>query len=237
MKKFYALVATQKEANGYKITLDGRPIKTKLKHDLLAPNQSIAQIIMQEWAGQGDEILPDTMPITQILNTRIDRVSAERKTMRDMVLKYLNTDLICYRTDAPPPELGQAQAMTWDPYLEWFRQHFGSSLATTTDLVALSQDVAAHTAVAGYIDGLDDDHFTVLQLITAIAGSIVLALAGLEGQADAQSIFTAIRVEENFKAKIYNEDFYGRDPAQDKKDNALRADLDAALNYLSMLKN
>jgi len=235
MKKFYTLVSTTKNDTGYAITLDGRAVKTPLKHDVITPHKNLAQAIVQEWADQGDEIIPDSMPLTQILSTRIDRIVKERDVMETTVLNYLDTDLLCYRSDAPPPELGQAQCETWDPYLDWFYDTFGIRLKTTTTIAALKHDEAAHKAVEEYVRNLEDDHFGVLQLITSISGSLILALAALHEQASANDIFTAMRVEEGFKAKIYNEDLHGGDPAQEKKDKAIRIDLEAALRYLELI--
>ena len=70
--------------------------------------------------------------------------------------------------------------------------------------------------------------FNILQLTASLSGSLTLALAFVEKEITAAEIFAAIRIEENFKAKIYNEDFYGSDPAQEEKDNAIKADLKAA---------
>jgi len=78
MKRFYKLVSVDAVRNGFEIQLDGRNIKTPMKNILSAPSRKLADAIMAEWAAQDKEILPDTMPLTQILSTRIDRVSNER---------------------------------------------------------------------------------------------------------------------------------------------------------------
>ncbi len=234
MKRFYKLVSTHKDQGGYAIALDGKPVKTPLKSPLKAPNEDIANAIVQEWAGQGEQIIPDSMPLTQILSTHIDKVEKERAAMEKPLLKYLDTDLICYRAESPP-ELKQAQEEVWDEYLDWFKQKFGVKLETTTKLSALKQPRAAHDSVARYVDTLPDNRFTILQMVIPISGSVVLGLAFIEGAISAQELFKAIRVEESFKAEIYNEDFYGQDPAQEAKDNAIQRDLEAAQTYLSLL--
>lgn len=235
MKRFYKTVATQKTDNGFLVVLDARPVKTAMRADLCAPNENLANALMREWAEQDGDIIPDTMPLTQILSTKIDRVSNEREAMQSYMFKYLDTDLLCYRTDGPPPELGETQNKTWDPYLEWFAKHFGVTLQTTTALKALSQDPKAHEIVQKTITELDDDRFTAFQLITSLCGSLVLGLAALNKQINADEIFGAMRVEENFKAEIYNEEFYGADPAQESKDKSIKEDLHAAIHYLELL--
>lgn len=95
MKKFYTLVSSTKSDDGYVIQLDGKPVQTLLKQDLIAPSQALADAIIAEWSAQGDEVKPDTMPLTQILITAIDKIR-DREVITASVMKYLDTDLVCY---------------------------------------------------------------------------------------------------------------------------------------------
>lgn len=234
MKRFYTLVSVTKSAAGYNVLLDGKPINTPYKNVLSAPSEGLANEIVQEWSEQEDVIVPDTMPLTQILSTKIDRVSQERSAMSVGVLKYFNTDLLCYRAD-DPPEITAAQIEEWDPVVEWFAERFGEGLKTTKGLVALQQPEELHNAVRTYVEGLDDHKFALLQLVTATSGSIILALAFIEKEVGAKKIFACTHVEENFKAKLYNEEKYGPDPAQETKDKAMMVDLEAAEKYLNLM--
>ena len=234
MKRFYKMVSVAQAPGGFEIHLDGRPINTQVKHVLCAPTQSLAEAIMGEWAAQETEIIPDSMPLTQILSTKIDRVSAEREAMSAYVFKYLDTDLLCYRAEEPP-ELKARQEALWSPHLEWFTGQFGAALEVTNGLAALAQDEAAHEAAQEYVAGLDADRFTVLQLVCSLSGSLVLALAFVEGATDADQVFAAARVEEHYKDEIFNAEKHGPDPAQDKKDKAVMRDLEAAQTYLKFL--
>lgn len=234
MKRLYKMVSTRRVAGGYEIALDNKPVKTPGKKAIFTPSEKLADAIAAEWAGQGEAIRPDLMRLTQILTTRIDRVKAERPAMQQAVLKYLDTDLLCYRTDHPP-EMAEAQGKAWDPWLVWFEQKFGGKLITTTGLTALRQDAGLHAAAAKHVGALDDDRFTVLQIVTSLSGSLVLALAFIEGDITPDETYAAARAEEILKSQIYHEDTYGPDPAQDKKDQAMKADLKAAREYLDFL--
>ncbi|MCC7304914.1 MAG: ATP12 chaperone family protein [Alphaproteobacteria bacterium] len=235
MKRFYKTVTTSKSQEGFTILLDGKPVKTPGRAVLATDSEKLAQELMKEWAAQEKEIKPDEMPLTQILSTRIDRVGAERQAMEEAVLEYLDTDLLCYRTDHPP-ELAVRQRESWDPHLAWFEERFKSRLSVTEKLEALAQDQTAHGAVKKFVKALDDDFFTALQMTTGLSGSLVLALAFVEGAADAETIFAAARVEERYKAGIYNEELHGPDPAQEKKDRAALRDLKAAQNFLALIE-
>ncbi|MCB1562437.1 MAG: ATP12 chaperone family protein [Alphaproteobacteria bacterium] len=236
MKRFYKMVTTGSDPSGYTILLDGQPVKAPSGKILAAPCEALAQAIMQEWAGQETDIVPDSMPLTQILTTRIDRVSHEREAMSAALLKYLDTDLLCYRTDHPPA-LAQAQDEAWSPWLGWFERRFSGALETTTGLRALRQDEALAERIRDHVQAMDDDAFTVFQLVTALGGSIVLALAFMEGELSPAELFEAIRVEERWKAALYDEERYGPDPMQARKDESAQTDLAAAQLYLRALKS
>jgi chaperone required for assembly of F1-ATPase len=234
MKRFYKIVSTREDAEGFSILLDGKPVKMPGKKPLRVKNAALADALMQEWAAQKEHIVPHDMPLTQIVSTSLDRVAAERPAMTKSVLEYLDTDLLCYRAEEPPA-LAQKQAVTWDPHLAWFSQNFEAILLTTTKLEALTQPGKAHAAAQKFVTALDDDHFTVLQIITAVSGSLVLALAFTRGEVSAQQVFDATHVEEQYKATLYNEAKHGPDPAQEKKDSAMMRDLQAAQQFIELL--
>lgn len=235
MKRFYKLVSFQPHQGEYAITLDGRMMKTPLGSVLTVKTHALAQALQEEWAAQGNEIVPVSMPLTHIVSTQIDQVAYQRTAMSATILKYLDTDLLCYRAGDIPPGMQEAQEKAWDPWLKWFQERFGFGLQTTTSLQALDQPANAHTVVKAFIENLSAEYFTVLQMIVPMCGSIVLGLAFIEEALSPQDVYNAARVEENFRAKIYNEEFYGPDPAQSKKDAAFMSDLIAAERFLKLI--
>ncbi|MBU0859673.1 MAG: ATP12 chaperone family protein [Alphaproteobacteria bacterium] len=234
MKRFYKLVSTAAEAGGFAVLLDGKPVKTPGRVPLLAPTSALADAIMAEWAAQKEIIDPDSMPLTQILTTTIDRVIPMRDEISAQVLNYLDTDLVCYLA-AGPEVVVAVQAEQWDPVRAWFMSRFGVSLLTTTALTALRQPQVAHDAVASVVMTLDDYRFSAFQLVVATTGSLVLALGFMDGAWGADKLFSAMHVEEDYKAALYNEDFYGRAPNQEKRENAVRIDLQAAQDFIALL--
>lgn len=234
MKRFYKLVSTSKRADGHHILLDGKPVKTKSGVFLSAPNEAIAHVLVEEWAAQREEVIPDSMPLTQIINTQIDRVAVEREAMMRAILKYLDTDLICYVAQEPK-ELVEQQNAAWSSWRDWFKDKFGVQLETTTGLAALKQSAEAHEQVIFHVQDLDDARFTVLQLVTAGSGSLVLALAFVDRQAKTQDILSAAFVEEDYKDQIYAAEKYGADPSIEKQKKSMQSDLDACETYLKFL--
>lgn len=234
MKRFYKLTSTAQEAGGWTICLDGRPVKTPSKATLLVQNEALAQEIAQEWAQQGEEIVPDTMPLMQIATTRQDAVRINRADMESEILKFTDTDLLCYQTDEPE-DLASVQKNVWGESLDWFFVHYGVRPAVTTALGKISQEPAYHDAIASYVEALDDARFTVLQIIVPMSGSIILAMRFCEGDITPQELLAAARLEENWRGALYYEELHGRDPIEEKRQDAMLRDLKACARYLELL--
>lgn len=234
MKKFYKSVSTAAQDGGWVVALDGKTVRTPGGLPLKAPAEDLATAIAQEWDAQDTDILPDTMPLTQLLVTALDRVEQERAAIQENVLSYLNTDLLCYRA-SEPPELVQRESAARDPWLGWFERHFGEKLGTTTGLIALTHGARAHNLVEHEVRGLDLWSFNVLQVVTAATGSLVLALAFVKGPAEEVDLMRALYVEEDYKAAIYNEKFYGRAPQEEKNIKAVMRDLEAGRRFLEIM--
>lgn len=233
MKRVYKLSSHTKTEDGFVIQLDGKAVKTPSGQPLAAPNRSMADEIVKEWASQGEAIVPDSMPITQILTTAIDRMR-ERDSLTKSLLKYLDTDLLCYRVKEPQ-DLTRRQKETWDRWLTWFDEHFESPLEVTYGIEALKQDEDTHKQIWNYLEALDEYYFAVLQIVTSASGSIVLGLAFLEHEATPDDVFAAAELEEIYHADIAGEAEHGADPVQERRQKALRHDLDASRRFLELL--
>lgn len=226
MKRFYKTVATAARGSGHAILLDGRPVKTPARADLVAPNAALADHIAREWAAQKEFINPHDMPMTQILGTLIDRISRERPVMENMLSDYIDTDLLCYRA-AHPHELAAAQDTAWDKILKQWEAMTLTKPITTHELTAIAQPENVREVALAFMKNMDDARFNLFQIAVGISGSFFLSGVFVNGALSSREVFNAMRIEENHKAKIYNEDFYGPDPAQHKKDAAVMRDLDA----------
>ena len=235
MKRVYKLASHHKTEDGYVLQLDGKSVKTPLGQPLAAPNRAMVDEIVAEWLAQESEVFPDTMPVTQFLTTSIDR-ARERDSLTRAVLKYLDTDLLCYRVKEPQ-DLARRQKDVWDRWLAWFDEHFESPLDVTYGLDALVQDADTHKQIWNYIEALDEYYFTVLQTVTSLSGSIVMGLAFLEGEASPEDVFAAAELEELYHSEIANEAEHGADPVQERRQNNLRRELAAAQKFIALLES
>lgn len=235
MKRFYKDVTINNAGAGWEILLDGRAVRTPSKSTLIAPAQNFAEAVAAEWRAQQDLIDPETMPLTQILTTTIDHTIAARDDITANILAYLNTDLVFYRT-VEPPVLAARQAAAWDPWVEWLSTRCGAALATTTALAALVQPQAAHDYARGRVAAMDIWRFNITQMTTAISGSLILAIAFADGDLDADGVFNASQVEEQYRSELYNEALHGLDPQLERKQAGIRRDLSALQSVRAMTK-
>ena len=100
-KRFYKDVAVVEQDGRYAIALDGRIAKTYARRPLAAPNASLAEAVAVEWAAQGERIERTTMPFTAMLSAAIDANESDVEAWREEIVKYVGSDLVCYRADEP----------------------------------------------------------------------------------------------------------------------------------------
>ena len=162
MKRVYTLASHTKTEDGFVLQLDGKAVKTPNGAPLAAPNRALADAIVAEWAAQGESVDPDSMPMTAMLNTAIDRMR-ERDAITKSLLKYLDTDLLCYRVKEPE-EIARRQKEIWDRWLTWFDEHFESPMQTTFGIDALIQASETHKQIWNYLEALDEYYFAVMRL-------------------------------------------------------------------------
>ena len=96
-------VATVEPAEGgYGVALDGKPMRTPAKRELIVPSAALADAIAAEWDAQEDEIRPATMPLTRLAATAIDRTAAAARPgrRRDRQLRRHRPRLLSRRAPA-----------------------------------------------------------------------------------------------------------------------------------------
>ena len=233
MKRFYQSVSlADKSADGYQLLLDNKPVRTPAKQIFFIPSRPLAEVIVQEWEDQKEEILPLTMPVCQMTMTLVDRVTPHRKALEEEMLGYIDTDLICYRTEEPQ-QYKQAQETQWNPFIVWFEQAFALRLSTTTGLSPLTQSPAIHQAIAQHVATLSDGQLMAIYLATMGTGSIILGLAFQMKAFSNEAILSAAFAEELLKDEIYLGNIYGTAPDQEKKYQSLRQDLQTLQHFLA----
>jgi chaperone required for assembly of F1-ATPase len=229
MKRFYREVTVDLGELGHRILLDGRPMSTPAKQALAVPTARLAEAIADEWREQHDRIRPDTMPLTRLASTAIDRMPAQRQAAIEEVIGYTDTDLVCYRA-AEPFELVQRQQHAWQPMLEWLSQTYGARLVVTTSVLPLVQPPAARAALRSVIEKLDDWALVGMHAATTALGSLALGLGLLRGRLDAEAALAASLLDE-----LYEIERWGSDVEAERRHQALRRDVSGAARFLAGL--
>ena len=230
MKRFYKKAGTVPAARGHGVTLDGRPVKTPGKRDLIVPSEALAMAVAAEWDAQQEEIQPAAMPLTRLAGTTIDRAPAQREAIVRRVADYAATDLVCYRA-AHPPALAACQEAVWQPLIDWAAERYAAPLVITAGVIPAGQLAASLDAFAAAVAEYDDFALTALHAATAACGSLVTALALLEGRLDAAAAFAASQLDESFQIEAW-----GEDSEQAERRAALAADIEAAAQFVALLR-
>ena len=100
-RRFYQQAGVEEAEGGYRVVLDGRPVRTPARGFLIAPSRRLGEAIAAEWDAQGETIDPATMPLTRLANSIIDGVAAAPQPVAADVEKYLGSDLLFYRAEGP----------------------------------------------------------------------------------------------------------------------------------------
>lgn len=137
-KRFYKDVAVAAVDGGFTVTLDGRPVKTPGKVAVVVPVAEIATVMAAEWAGQGEFINPDPMPMVRLINSALESGEAMIPAFRDEVLKFAAGDALLYRAEGPQT-LVEDQEAIWDAALVALARHFGVSFQPTIGILHQEQ--------------------------------------------------------------------------------------------------
>jgi len=198
-------VTTRPVADRWGIALDGRPMRTPGKAELVVPSAALAEAIAAEWEAQQGDIRPATMRLTRLATTAIDRTAGQRELVVAETANYAGTDLVCYRAEHPPALVARQQE-TWQPLIDWAMRRYDAGLAVTSGIVPQPQAPATLKAFAAAVAAQDDFRLTALHTATAACGSLVIALALLEGRLDAEAAFAASQLDETFQIEAWGED-------------------------------
>jgi chaperone required for assembly of F1-ATPase len=230
-RRFYKQALVGPEQSGrFPVLLDGRPVRTPARRVLAAPAYALAEAIANEWSAQGEKIDPATMPLTRLASTIIDGVAEVPLAVADEVAKYLSSDLLCYRADAPEGLVAR-QAELWDPVLAWARDRLGARFVLAQGVTYVAQpDTALAAARAAIPDATDEREIWKLGALSSIAsltGSALLALALAHRHISADATWDAAHLDEDWQMAQW-----GRDEQALERRAFRRAEFDAAVMVL-----
>ena len=201
MKRFW----TEVTVDAREVRLDGRPVRTPGRTPLTLPTDALAEAVAAEWRDVGETIDPRAMPLTGLANAAIDRIAPDPAPFAEGLARYGESDLLCYRADAPP-DLIERQAAAWDPPLAWARARYDVHFTIATGIVHVAQPAATLDRLRGAVAALDPWRLAGLSPVVTLTGSLVLALALVEGAMTAHAVWAAAQTDEDWQAERWGED-------------------------------
>ncbi|ESR26546.1 ATP12 family chaperone protein [Lutibaculum baratangense] len=204
-RRFYEAVTVEAGEAGHVIRLDSRNVRTPARRLLALPTSELAELVAEEWRAQGERIDPSSMPVNRIVNSALDGVAVSADAVREDVVRFLDSDLLCYRADSPE-RLVEWQNAAWDPPLAWARESLGLDLRLAAGIVHVEQPPQTLERGAGIVARYETLPLAGLHVMTSLTGSIVLALAVVEGHMSPDDAWAAAHVDEDWQISQWGED-------------------------------
>jgi chaperone required for assembly of F1-ATPase len=221
-KRFWQEACVTQDGEGYGITLDGRPVKTPAKRTMQLPTQGWAEAVAREWQAQEGVIDPQSMPYTRTANAAIDKVSLQHGEVADLLAAYGDSDLLCYRAEAPA-ELVARQAEAWDPLLDWAAQELHARLHTRQGVMHAPQPPDALERLRTLTHGLNAFELTAFHDLVSLSGSLILGFAAARDAIATEQLWLVSRLDEIWQAEQWGIDEEAEEAARIKQAAFLHA--------------
>ena len=220
-QRFYKEVTLKKCGMQYCVCLDGREIKTPEKKRIEIPSYALAQAVVQEWQQQAEQINPMTMPMMRLLVTCLDQIALKRAQHNNLLAAYIDTDLLCYRSENQA--LARKQAQIWGPLMDWASSALNMPLISTDGLMPIAQKAENRALAQTMLGRLDDWQLGALAVMIRTTGSFVLGLAVYKNQITALEAYDAASLEEEFQSEQWGVDQEALSIAAQKKEELVKA--------------
>lgn len=209
-RRFYTKTGVGEHGGGFALLLDGRLAKTPAKSALVLPTLGAAEAVALEWGAQGEEINLASMPLTRIADTAIDGVAFAMEAVAAEIVKYAETDLVCYRASGPQ-SLVRAEAEAWDPILAFAASRLNARFICSEGITFVAQPAAAIEAVRTKVEDVRHGPaapfaLASLSVMTTLTGSVLIALALTGNAIGLDAAWRAAHVDEDFEIGLWGAD-------------------------------
>jgi chaperone required for assembly of F1-ATPase len=209
MRRFYGSVAVETLAEDFAVTLDGRPARLPRAAPLVLPTRSLAGAVAEEWRSQAETIDPESMPLTRLAHEALNAAGAGRDTIVKAIMRFAQTDLLCYRA-SEPPALVERQEAAWQPLLDWMSEAHGARLRVTRGVMPVEQPADAVLALQRTLEALDTFALIATASAARASGSLVIALGLVSGRIGTEDAFNLSQLDENFQMERWGSDAEAR---------------------------
>ena len=207
MRRFYTAVdVAPADGGGFAVRLDRRQPRSPQGQPLVLPTEALAQLVAGEWAAQGENILPETMPATRLAWGALALADAGvRQGAVARVAGFAESDLVCYFADGPAP-LVERQERRWGAVIDWAGATLGASFHRTQGVIHQPQPPATIARIEALAVAESDFALAGLAASAALFGSAILAFALRHGELTAEAAFELSRLDETFQEERWGVD-------------------------------
>ena len=205
MKRFYKQVSVAPDGSGWRVLLDGKPIRTPAKAAQVVPSEALAQVMALEWSAQGEEIDPAAFIFRDMADYAIDVVARDPAAAAADLLRYAETDTLCYRAEAGEA-LHDRQSEVWEPLLRAAEVRWDVHFERVDGILHRPQPPATLARMAAVLAPLDAFPLGALTTLTTLTASLVIGLAALEPGANGETLWAAANLEEDWQAELWGKD-------------------------------
>ncbi len=230
MKRFWKQATVVEAQGAFGVALDGKPVKTPGRAELIVPARALAEAIAAEWNESGESDDPRTMPLTGLANAAIDRVAADPIAFAAGLARYAESDLFCYRAEGPPT-LVAWQAESWDALLDWARRRYDVDFVCVSGVIHVPQPEETIVKLSHAVAMLDSFQLAGLSPLGTIGGSLIAALAVLEEMMPARAAWDAVSLDDRWQLEQW-----GDDPEARAALDGRRRDFLCAARFLELLR-
>lgn len=206
MKRFWREVTLEPADGGWQVALDGRRVKTARGGAQVAPTHPLGEALANEWRGQGQDIDPAGFVFRDMADYAIDIVAIDPADAIRRILGYAEGDTLCYRAEPDEP-LAARQRAAWEPLLKAAEAAHGVRFERIAGILHRPQPATTLDALCARLEKLDPFALAALQTLASLAASLVIGLAALEPGADAEALFAASNLEEDWQAEQWGWDY------------------------------
>lgn len=231
MKRFYKEAKAAPVTGGWQVQLDGRGVKTAAGKPQIVPSEALAAALAAEWAAQEEVIVPASFVLRDLADYAIDVVAADPADLCTTLLRFAETDTLCYRAEPGEP-LYRRQLERWEPLLAAAEERHGETFERISGIIHRPQPAETLARLGDHLATQDPLTLAALNTLASLAASLVIGLAALEPDADAGALWIAAELDEEWQAEQW-----GRDAEAEERRTRRAAAFANAVRFAALARN
>jgi chaperone required for assembly of F1-ATPase len=197
----------------------------------IVPSTALGDALAAEWAAQGETIDPAGFVLRDLADYAIDVIAPGRGDLITGLLRYAETDTLCYRAD-PGEALHARQQERWEPLLQAAEHRLGVRFNRISGVIHQPQAAPTLERLREELDTLDPFTLAALNTLTSLSASLVIGLAALQDEAESGALWIAAELEEEWQAEQW-----GRDAEAEERRTRRAAAFAQAARFAALARN